>query len=192
MEAKHTRRRWTYSEFARLPGDGGVRNEIIDGRLAVTPAPAVRHQRIVTRLVAALYPMADSGRGEVLAGPVDVLLAEGDYLEPDVVFVRKERAGILSERGVEGPPDLVVEVVSPSTAARDRGVKLQRYRHYGVAEYWIVDADAACIERWRFDPSDSREVLGVGDELTWHPGDGGNVLVIDVGSILGPETSAAD
>jgi len=56
MEAKRTRRRWTYSEFARLPSDGGVRHEVIDGELAVTPAPSLRHQRIVTRLVGALQP----------------------------------------------------------------------------------------------------------------------------------------
>jgi Uma2 family endonuclease len=61
--------------------------------------------------------------------------AEGDYLEPDLVFVARDREALLSDRGIEGPPDLVVEVVSPSTEARDRGLKLDRYRHFGVGEY---------------------------------------------------------
>ena len=186
MEAKPTGRRWTYSEFARLPGDGGARHEIIDGELAVTPAPALRHQRIVTRLVRVLGEVVERGVGELFAGPVDVLFAEGDYLEPDVVFVSDARSGILSERGVEGAPDLVIEVVSPSTADRDRGSKLQRYRRYGVPEYWIVDPDTATIERWRFGSEAEPEILGRDDLLRWAPGDVDKPLSIDVGEILGP------
>ena len=184
MEAKRTGRRWTYPEFARLPSDGGSRHEVIDGDLVVTPAPALRHQRIVTRLVGVLLEAVERGLGEVFAGPVDVLFAEGDYLEPDLVFVRKARADILSERGVEGAPDLVIEVASPSTADRDRGIKLQRYRHYGVPEYWVVDPDATTIERWRFESSGEPEVFGLGAELRWTPAKGEKAIVIDVGRIF--------
>jgi hypothetical protein len=77
--------------------------------------------------------------GKVFTAPLDVLFAEGDYLNPDIVFVRADRVNLIGDRGVEGPPDLVVEVLSPSTEARDRGVKLGRYRLYGVPEYWVVD-----------------------------------------------------
>jgi len=116
-------------------------------------------------------------------GPVDVLFAEGDYLEPDVLFVSAARAGILSERGVEGAPDLVIEVVSPSTAERDRGIKLERYRRYGVPEYWIVDPDTGTIERWPF--GSEPDILTAGDKLRWTPGAKSEVLCIDVGEILG-------
>lgn len=184
METKPIRPRWTYSEFARLSSNGGTRHEIIEGELAVTAAPALRHQRIVTRLVGALLDAADRGLGEVFAGPVDVLFAEGDYLEPDVLFVRRERAEILSDRGVEGAPDLVIEVTSPATARRDRGIKLERYRRYGVPEYWIVDPDAATIERWLFGTAEEPEVLRPGDELRWIPVDGVPPVSIDVSAIL--------
>lgn len=184
MEAKRTGSRWTYSEFARLPSAGGTRHEIIDGELTVTPAPALRHQRTVTRLVGVLLEVVERGLGEVFAGPVDVLFAEGDYLEPDLLFVSEARAGILSDRGVEGAPDLVIEVASPSTADRDRGIKLERYRHYGVPEYWIVDPDAATIERWRLGSTAEPEILGPGDVLRWEPADAEEALSIDVGEIL--------
>lgn len=191
MEANRTGDRWTYAEFARLPSDGGVRHEIIDGELIVTPAPSVRHQRIVTRVVSLLHDFVGShALGEVFAGPVDVLFAEGDYVEPDIVFVRKGRSDILTDRGVEGPPDLVVEVTSPATAARDRGSKLERYRLYGVAEYWIVDPDRRTIEVWR--PAENKSavapaVLGPADVLEWAPGVHGVTLEIAVEELLGAE-----
>lgn len=171
MRGDKVRSRWTYAEFARLPSAGSTRHEIIDHELAVTPAPTSRHQEIVTNLVTVLSEAVRArGLGKVLVGPVDVLLAEGDYLEPDVVFVREERLHILSDRGIEGPPDLVAEVVSPSTAERDRGVKLDRYRLHGVPEYWIVDPETRTVEAWALGSDASRpERLGETDTLEWSP-----------------------
>lgn len=124
MEASRTRKRWTYSEFARLPESASTRYEIIDDQLVVTPAPSLHHQRIAGRLFAKLFGFVEEHElGEVVPAPVDVLFAEGDYMEPDIVFVRKGRADLLSDRGVEGPPDLLVEILSPSTELRDRGIK---------------------------------------------------------------------
>ncbi|NIQ54198.1 MAG: Uma2 family endonuclease, partial [Gammaproteobacteria bacterium] len=114
-----------------------------------------------------------------LPGPVDVLFAEGDYLEPDLVFVRKERRGIIGERGIEAAPDLVIEIVSPSTAGRDRGIKRERYAHYGVPEYWVVDPDERGIERWRFGIEAEAPDI-VRDGLQWQPIPGGPVLEIPV------------
>ncbi|MGD2071133.1 MAG: Uma2 family endonuclease [Gemmatimonadota bacterium] len=183
---KRARVRWTYAEFARLPESGSTRYEIIDDELVVTPAPALRHQRIATDLVTALNGFVRShDLGQVYAGPVDVIFAEGDYLEPDIVFVRKEHAHLLSDRGVEGPPDLVVEVTSPSTATRDRGIKLDRYRLYGVPEYWIVDLDARTVEVWPLAHApDEPTVLGPGDTLRWTPDEGGPALELTVGEVL--------
>src|SRR5438067_7715755 len=137
--------RWTYAEFARLPSDSN-RYEVIGGELYVTPAPGMSHQRIVTDLTFALEAHVRAHElGWVFVGPVDILFGEGDYLEPDLVYVRPERRGIVTERGLEAAPDLVVEVLSPSTSKRDRTLKRDRYRHFGVPEYWIVDRDAGEI-----------------------------------------------
>lgn len=163
--------RWTYAEFARLPGEGSKRHEIIAGELVVTAAPRPDHQRVATRLVVALHEHVDAHNlGEVFVGPIDVLFAEGDYFEPDAVFVRSGREHIVSDRGLEEAPDLVVEIVTPSTAARDRGIKLDRYRLYGVPEYWIVDPDEGTLTVWRFaDGVTEPRVLRAGDVLEWTP-----------------------
>lgn len=186
MEANRSRIRWTYAEFARLPREGGTRHELVGGELVVTPAPSPRHQRVVTDLVTRLNAFVqENGLGHVLAGPVDVLLGEGDYLEPDIVFVIRRNRHLLTDRGIEGPPDLVVEVVSPSTAARDRGVKLERCRHFGVTEYWVVDPDARAIEVRSLAAGEAEPtVLGAGDTLRWAPGDPDRVLEIAIAELL--------
>lgn len=171
MERRSTRKRWTYSEFARLPTSGSTRYEIVDDELVVTPAPTSRHQEIVTNLVTVLNVFVRSnGLGKVYASPLDVLFGEGDYLEPDIVFVRADHSDLVSDRGIEGPPDLVVEVVSPSTEARDRGIKLHRYRHYGVPEYWIVDPDDRRIEVWDLTGASPESIAyAETDVLAWMP-----------------------
>ncbi len=181
MEAhRTTATRWTYAEFARLPSEGGTRHEIIAGELFVTPAPTPRHQRMVGKLTTLLTSFVDDhALGVVLPGPIDVLFAEGDYLEPDLVFVASHRQAVLTDRGVEGPPDLVVEVLSPSTRARDRGLKLERYRHFGVAEYWIVDPDGRTVDVWK---QGAPRPDVVGDTLVWHFG--GERLEIALGDVF--------
>jgi Uma2 family endonuclease len=186
MEATPGRVRWTYAEFARLPSEGSTRYEIIDDELVVTPGPSTRHQRVVMRLASALHAFATArDLGEVLPGPVDVLFAEGDYFEPDIVFVAKERAHLIRDRGVEGPPDLVVEILSPSTAGRDRGIKLERYRLFGVAAYWVVDPEACTIEVWDLAARAREPVMwNAESSLRWAPGDGAAVLEVPVGEVV--------
>ena len=188
MEARSTRQRWTYAEFARLPTSGSTRYEVIDGALVVTPGPGLRHQGIVATLLTRLYVFVEANDlGRVFPGPLDVLFAEGEYYEPDIVFVRKDRSELLSDRGVEGPPDLVVEILSPSTAARDRGIKLDRYRVFGVAEYWVIDPHERNVEVWRF-AEGAREpiVLEPSDTLRWMPEPGGSTLDIPLAELFGP------
>jgi Uma2 family endonuclease len=189
MGANRKSQRWTFAEFARLPSEGGTRHEVIGGDLVLTPAPALRHQAIVGELVHLLVGFSKgAGTGFVFPGPVDVLLAEGDYLEPDIVFVRGDRSDILTDRGVEGPPDLVIEVLSPSTADRDRGVKLDRYRVHGVVEYWIVDPEKRTVEVWKLAGRASTPIrLGEADTLKWMPGPGPAELAVHVGGLFGPE-----
>jgi len=190
MEANRARHRWTYEEYARLPQPSearGTRFEVIDGELYVTPGPSLGHQRIYTDLLTLLNGFAKSnGLGEVFGSPFDVLFGEGDYVEPDIMFVRRGREHILGQRGIEGPPDLVVEVLSPSTAARDLGIKLDRYRHFGVAEYWVVDPEERTIQLWRFtDGAREPVTLGAAETLRWQPLADGPGLDISLTELFG-------
>jgi Uma2 family endonuclease len=186
MEAKSARQRWTYSEFARLPSEGSTRYEVIGGELFVTPAPTPRHQAMITKLISRLFGFAEANDlGEVLPGPVDVLFAEGNYFEPDVVFVGKDQAHLLTDRGIEGPPQLVVEILSPSTAPRDRGIKLERYRHFGVPVYWVVDPDERTVEVWDLAGGATEPAtLGPEDTLRWTPRGTGATLDIVLGDLF--------
>jgi Uma2 family endonuclease len=160
----------------------------VAGDLVVTPAPGRRHQRIVTDLVTLLNAyVREHDLGEVFAAPFDVLFAEGDYMEPDLLFVSKDRLGILSDRGVEGSPDLVVEVTSPSTADRDRGPKLERYRHYGVGEYWIVDPESRLVEVWYLADGALAPLVIPGGILRWATGSAEEVLHIDLHELFGSD-----
>jgi len=141
----------TWQDVQQLPDDGN-RYEAIGGELHVTPAPSVRHQRISKRLERALYALVeDAGRGEVLHAPVGVHFpATEEGVQPDLVVVSAERRGILADPWIRGAPDLVVEILSPTTAGRDRGVKRKLYDRQGVAEYWIVDPESGSVEVWTF------------------------------------------
>jgi Uma2 family endonuclease len=183
MATRPNRPRWSYAEFARLPDDGN-RYEVIGGELQVTPAPGTLHQRVLATLTARLTRFVEESElGWVLPGPVDVLFAEGDYLEPDLVFVRRERKGVISDRGIEAAPDLVVEIVSDSTAARDRGVKRERYAHFGVPRYWIVDPALAVVEVYDLQKDPERPERHA-DVLTWRPVPGGPILSLRVPELL--------
>lgn len=182
MEARSKSQRWTYERFARLPSteDDGRRREIIAGELVVSAAPRSAHQWILTRISAKLYEFVERHElGWVILGPIDVLFDEGDYLEPDLVFVRKDRRDIISERGIEAAPDLVVEILSPSTAARDRGIKRERYALYNVPEYWVVDIPNKCVEVYRPD-DDPNAIEPATETMRWRPVPGGPELKIAV------------
>ena len=136
----------TYQDYAALPADGR-RYELHEGELSVTAAPVTMHQRVLLRLVTALdQHVRARGLGEVFLSPIDCILSDITVVEPDIVYVATDRASVISARGIEGAPTLVVEILSPSTRAIDRGVKLQLYARYGVPYYWIVEIAARSIE----------------------------------------------
>ena len=136
----------TYTQYCLLPEDG-KQYEVIDGELFMTPAPRPKHQKIVLRLAEELSGFVrKSGLGEVFVAPVDVLLEQHTILQPDVLFIRQERLAIVKEDAIEGPPDLVVEVLSPSTFYKDLRKKMTAYSQFGVQEYWIVDPETQTIE----------------------------------------------
>lgn len=130
-------------DYFALPDE--PRCELLYGRLAVTPAPTFRHQEVVGALHALLLAHARSAGGRTAPAPVDVVLAPHSVVQPDLVYVGAERAAIVHD-AVDGPPDLVVEVLSPGSARRDLGEKLRLYAEAGVGEYWIVDPAARTFE----------------------------------------------
>jgi Uma2 family endonuclease len=139
---------WTYADYCVLPQDFN-RHEIIDGDHVVTPSPTTRHQSVLADLTSLLNAHVKThGLGVVLAAPMDVLLAPTSIVQPDLLFISKERHGIIKEANIQGAPDLVVEVLSPSTAAIDRGGKMALYARYGVAHYWILDARHLSLETY--------------------------------------------
>lgn len=142
----------TWQDVQQLPDDG-KRYEAIEGGLYVTAAPSIRHQRISLRLAWTLKQLlVDPELGELFLAPVGVEFpATEEGVQPDIVFVSNERRGILAEKWMMGPPDLVIEILSPTTAHRDRGIKLRLYERQRVAEYWVVDPENDAVDVWRFD-----------------------------------------
>lgn len=133
--------RLTYEDYCALPDDGR-RYEIIDGDLFMSPAPNIPHQKVVLRLGARLDNHAHAGDlGTVLIAPTDVLLGEHDIVQPDIVFISRERSSIIRDKNIEGAPDLIVEVLSPGTSRRDLRDKRNLYARSGVQYYWVLDPD---------------------------------------------------
>ena len=138
---------WTYSDWLRLPNEG-FRYEIIDGELFVSPSPTVDHQNAASELVAAMRTYARRKKlGLVLTAPIGVQLPNQEaVVQPDVLFVARERLSIVHDDLIAGAPDLVVEVLSPSNWVYDRGRKQKTYQQAGVREYWIVDYRARTVD----------------------------------------------
>ncbi len=139
-------RKLTYAEYALFPSDG-KRYQVIDGDLYVSPSPIDRHQVAVANIAFKLRQhVQGAALGRVRLAPLDVLLDQYTIVQPDVFFVSWDRQGILTGKNVQGAPDLIVEVLSPSTAEVDRGVKAQAYARAGVREYWLADPEAGTLE----------------------------------------------
>jgi len=138
----------TYDDYVGLPDDGR-RYEILDGELEVSPAPAPKHQGVSANLLVMLLThVQERGLGRVYHAPIDVILARDSIVQPDLVFVTAGRESIVTERGIEGPPDLAIEILSPWSVRRDRVAKAELYARYEVRHYWIVDPVAQKIEMY--------------------------------------------
>src|SRR5438477_9120856 len=138
-----------YEDYAALPDDG-KRYEIHEGELSVTPAPGTPHQAVSIRLASALHiHVSTHASGEVFAAPVDVILSDTTIVQPDIVFIAADRSSVVSTRGIEGAPTLVVEILSPWTTATDRRTKMRLYAFHRVPWYWIVDPVTRAIDVYR-------------------------------------------
>ncbi len=134
----------TYDDYRNTPGD--ERWELLDGELVMAPSPNVPHQDISGSLFVLLKLFVDrTGLGRVFHAPLDVVLSTTSVVQPDLLFISNERDQILTEANIQGAPDLVVEVLSPSTTSRDWRIKLDLYAQHGVREYWVVDPDGQRI-----------------------------------------------
>ncbi len=130
--------RLTYEDYANTPE--GERYELIDGELIRLVSPNIAHQDNLRKLGYRMAVFAERGdAGAVYFPDTDVVLSDNDVVRPDLLFISKERAHILTYANIQGAPDLVVEILSPSTARRDWGVKRELYARHGVKEYWITD-----------------------------------------------------
>ena len=155
-----------YEDYASLPDD--ERYELIDGELMPMPSPKKIHQRLVLDLSWILRLLEEMGLGELFIAPFDVILSDFNVVQPDLLFVSRERSYIITEDNIRGAPDLVVEILSPSTADYDRTVKRELYERYGVPEYWLVDPYAKTITILRLgaDGYNAYAVYGEGDALS--------------------------
>jgi Uma2 family endonuclease len=136
----------TYTDLLGWPEDGR-RYELYDGEVSVVPAPFPRHQIAMIELHRRLYDYAAATGGIVLASPIDIVFTEETVLQPDiVVFTAARRHHVELDRVIRVPPDVAIEVISPGTAANDRGRKLKMFERFGVPEYWILDPHAERLD----------------------------------------------
>lgn len=137
----------TYEDYASMP-DEGTRYELASGKLiAMSPAPGPWHQLVLQELVDAIKKACGT-EYVVFIAPVDVILSDKEVRQPDLMMLHRSSMAQMSKRGIEGPPDLVAELLSPSSVKRDREDKRRSYAHYGVPEYWIIDMNNTMLEQY--------------------------------------------
>ena len=146
METATTeKKKYTYADYLKTPDD--ERYELIEGELLMTPSPVTRHQRISRKIEFMLEKcVTENDLGEVFDAPYDVYLDAQNVVQPDLLFVTKERLNIIGEKNIQGAPDLVIEIISEATAYRDLVQKKKLYARFGVKEYWIVLPEESSVE----------------------------------------------
>jgi len=150
MSTLHAVGRYSYDDYKSLSNATDKRYELLDGDLLVVPSPTTTHQRVLGNLYLLLAQHVNANNlGQVLFAPVDVVFGEGarrDVAQPDMLYVSHANKGVFTEGEVRGAPDLVVEILSPSTGLLDKGYKKVLYGRYKVSEYWLVDPQSQTIE----------------------------------------------
>ena len=137
--------KFTYQDYLLLPED--KRYEIIEGELFMVPAPTPYHQNVSKNLFLLLDNyVEDRNLGKVYYAPIDVILSNENIVQPDILFISKERLSIIGQKNIQGAPDLVIEILSPGTAEKDKILKRKLYARFGVKEFWLVDGKKKEIE----------------------------------------------
>lgn len=143
---KSEKRKYTYEDYLNLPDDGN-RYEIINGELIMTASPVTSHQKVSIFLSTEIQVyVTKENIGFVFYSPYDVIFDDKNIYQPDILFISKENKNIITEENIKGSPDLIVEILSPSTAYYDLFEKKEVYEKFGVKEYWIVDPQKHWIE----------------------------------------------
>jgi len=184
MSNRSPRYTWTYADYARFPDDGN-RYEVIDGEVLVTPAPSPNHQHVLLNLLLAIHAYVEEHHLGVVLPDVDVLFVTGQFLRPDLVFVPESAREGITNSGVELPPGLMVEVLSPTSARIDRVKKPRRYGDFGVPEYWVADPKARVVWVWRF-AQGAREPERVSERIEWRPSADVPPFELEVSEIFRP------
>jgi Uma2 family endonuclease len=161
MATTTTVRTWTYEDLFSLPDDG-KRYEIIEGDLFEMPAPNSDHAAAVINLILLLAPFVKSLGGRLFTAPIDVFMPGTDPVQPDIVVLLPERLGLVTLRGIDGVPNLLIEALSPSSLEHDRLRKREIYARAGVSEYWLVDPIAKCIDVLVLDGAEYRTLVRAG------------------------------
>ncbi len=138
---------YTYDDYAALTPPDSAQFQLIEGELVEMPSPTVRHQRVQRKLGTALVNFIEANQlGELFYAPMDVYLSPTNTYQPDILFISNERRNIISDKRIDGAPDLVVEILSPDTAYYDLKKKRRNYEAFGVGELWFVDPNDETIE----------------------------------------------
>ena len=158
---------FTYEDLRHTP-DAGKRYEVLEGDLIVSPSPKWRHQRISRNLNALLSRAEHDDQGCAVYAPLDVVLSPRDVVEPDLLFIAKDRLGIVTEDNVQGAPDLVVEIISEGSRKRDAITKRDLYERCGVRFYWLVDPEEETVRVFELQDGAYGEptTLRAGEQLT--------------------------
>jgi len=139
------KKKYTYEDYLKTPAD--ERHELIEGELLMTPSPATKHQRISRKFEFILEKyVTENDLGEIFDAPYDVHLDNENVVQPDILFVSKERASIIGEKNIQGAPDLLIEILSEGTAYLDLVRKKKLYARFGVKEYWIADPGEETVD----------------------------------------------
>lgn len=139
---------YTYEDYLKIPEEPGYRFEILDGSMVKEPSPSMHHQRLSRELGRVLMAFFDDfdPEGELFFAPLDVTLTSRNVLQPDILFVSGSRREIMRQERIDGPCDLVVEIMSPTNRRKDRLQKMEIYRKSGIPHYWIVDPEEDTLE----------------------------------------------
>ena len=139
---------WTVEDYLSLEQTNKP-CELINGELIMSPAPSPQHQRISIKLFKIL-DATSKGLGEVFYAPIDLYIDDKNVFQPDLVFISEINKKFITERGLEGPPDLIIEIISPSNSYTDRNQRKKNYLAFGVKEYWIVDPGNKTLEIYNY------------------------------------------
>ena len=146
METKAIeKKKHTYDDYMKTSDD--ERYELIEGELIQLFSPTTKHQRVSGDIMIEVNKFVESRNlGEIFHGPLDVVFDNENVMQPDILFISKERLDIIGEKNIQGAPDLVIEIISESTAYRDLVQKKKLYARFGVKEYWIVLPEESSVE----------------------------------------------